>query len=106
MTKWSKRKFSSPLDPGIARAVKALNDNGVETYESCQGGEDHSSPYPVVSFYGERYEGFRALSIVLMYGLPVYALHRVWRVEDGEPTGPSWELEFRTQLPPLDEQLG
>ena len=101
---WSKRVFSSPLDAGIERAVKVLNDNGVETYESCQGGEGHSSPYPVVSFTGQQYEGFRALSVAMSYGLPVYALHRVWTVQDGEPVGPSWELEFRTQLPPLDEQ--
>jgi hypothetical protein len=89
------REFSSPLDPGIERAVHILLDNGVETYESCQGGEGHSSPYPVVRFYGQRAEGIRALSVALMYELPVFALHRVWRVEDGEPTGPQWELEFR-----------
>lgn len=101
--KWSKRKFASPLDPGIARAVKVLNDSDVETYESCQGGEGHCEPYPVVRFHGAGYEGFRALSVALMYGLPVFAVRRVWRVEHGEPTGPTWEIEFRTQLSPLDE---
>lgn len=101
----SERVFSSPLDPGIERAVHLLMDNGVETYESCQGGEGHASPYPVVSFHGQQYEGFRALSVAMSYGLPVFALHRVWSVQDGEPTGPSWQLEFRTQLPPLGDQV-
>lgn len=97
----SQRQFSTPLDPGIERAVHVLLDNGIETYESCQGGEGHASPYPVVRFYGERYEGLRALSVALMFDLPVFALHRRWVVQDGEPTGPNWELQFRTQLAPL-----
>lgn len=36
------------LDPGIAHAVKVLRDSGVETYESCEGGEGHAYPYPCV----------------------------------------------------------
>ena len=26
------------LDPGIRRIVQVLRENGIETYESCQGG--------------------------------------------------------------------
>ena len=90
----SSREFSSPLDLGIERAVHLLMDNGVETYESCQGGPGHAFPEPTVRFYGQRAEGLRALSVALMHRLPVLHLRRIWTVVDGEPTGPDWELTF------------
>jgi len=31
--------YEPPLDPGIARYVEVLNGNGIETFESCEGGE-------------------------------------------------------------------
>lgn len=92
---WAARAFASDLDPGIAVAVHLLLDHGVETYESCQGADGHSSPYPFVRFHGQQYEGHRALSVALMYGLAVRALNRRWSIEDGEPVGPRWELVFR-----------
>ena len=82
------------LDPGIAQIVEALRARGVPTYESCEGGLGHAFPEPTVRFNGERKEGFQALSIALQLDLPVRALRRVWRVVDGEPTGPTWELSF------------
>lgn len=94
------REFSTPLDPGVERYVNVLLDNGVETYESCQGGAGHSSPYPVVRFHGNRAEGLRAVAIAQAYGLPIFALHRVWRVENGDLTGPNWEMEFRAEVVP------
>ena len=87
----------SPLDRWISYAVKVLRDNGVETYESCEGGAGHSYPEPAVRFHGKSSEGFRALSIALTYGLPVRALRRFWSISDGEPTGPYWELSFWKQ---------
>jgi hypothetical protein len=83
-----------PLDPGIRHAVECLRSAGVETFESCQGGEGHAYPEPTVRFYGERPEGFRALSVALAAGLGVLALRRVWPINDREPTGPWWELTF------------
>lgn len=86
------------LDPVIHSAVRVLRRAGVETFESCQGGEGHTYPEPAVRFHGQRPEGFRALSVALVntdeIGLRVYALRRLWRIEDGEPTGPWWELSF------------
>ena len=83
-------EFDSPLDPGIERAVKILVQAGIETFESCQGGQGHAYPEPTVRFHGDRSEGFRALAA----GLPVSDLRRVWPVVDGEPTGPWWEITF------------
>jgi hypothetical protein len=90
----NQRVFSSPLDKGIARAVNILMDEGIQTFESCEGTPGHAYPEPTIRFYGERAEGFRALAIAMRYGLRVTSLRRVWPVNDGEPTGPSWELVF------------
>lgn len=87
-------EFSPPLDPGIEPAVLALRAQGVETFESCEGGEGHCYPEPTVRFHGEFSEGFRAFSIALQAGLTVTGLRRVWPVQDREPTGPWWELTF------------
>lgn len=88
------RRFDPDLDPGIREAVLALNDAGIETFESCEGGEGHAYPVPTVRFYGDRSEGLRALAAALLAKLPVAELRRVWPVLDGEPTGPWWEMTF------------
>lgn len=80
------------LDEGIREAVRVLAEAGVETFESCQGGEGHAYAEPTIRFFGERAEGFRALAVALQYRLRVLALRRVWPINDGEPTGPWWEL--------------
>lgn len=87
-------EFSPPLDKGIEKAVHVLVAAGIETFESCEGGEGHSYPEPTVRFYGGKGEGFRALSVALKAGLQVGDLRRVWPVIDGEPTGPWWEITF------------
>jgi hypothetical protein len=49
---------------------------------------------PTVWFHGERAEGFRALAVCTQLRLPVLALRRTWPINDGEPTGPYWEIVF------------
>jgi hypothetical protein len=88
------RQFTSPLDKGIEVAVHALLDAGIETFESCEGGEGHAYREPTIRFHGERAEGFRAFAAAKQAGLAVYALRRVWPILDGEPTGPWWEMTF------------
>jgi len=85
----------TPLDPGIASAVRVLRDAGIETFESCQGGMGHSYPEPTVRFHGDRSEGWKALAAAQQRGLPVFTLRRIWTIDAGEPTGPYWELVFR-----------
>jgi hypothetical protein len=82
------------LDPGIAPYVDALDAAGIETFESCQGGDDHAFAEPAIRFHGNRGEGFRALALAITYGLPVSELRRYWQIVDGEPEGPHWELTF------------
>lgn len=83
-----------PLDRWIGYAVKVLRDAGVETYESCQGGPGHSFKEPTIRFHGEQGEGFRAVSVALNHGLPVFSVRRAWGVRGGELHGPHWEMTF------------
>lgn len=96
------QRYDPPLDPGIAPIVAVLIAGGVETFESCQGGNGHSYPEPTVRFHGHHYEGFRALALAQAHGLKVAHLRRVWDVIDGEPTGPRWEMVFA----PSDDPAG
>lgn len=82
------------LDPGVRAYVQILYEAGIETFESCEGGDGHVFPVPTVRFHGQRGEGFRALAAALQHALPVSDLRRVWSIEDGEPVGPNWELTF------------
>lgn len=84
----------SDMDAGIKPLVDALLAEGVETFESCQGGPGHAYPEPTIRFHGDRSEGLRALALAQQKGLPVTALRRTWPVIDGEPTGPWWEMTF------------
>lgn len=86
--------YDPPLDPGIHAMVEALRAARVETFESCQGGPGHAYPEPTVRFHGDTSEGFRALAAAMRSKLPVAELRRVWPVNEGEPTGPWWELTF------------
>jgi hypothetical protein len=88
------------LDAGIADAVRVLREAGIETFESCEGGEGHAYPEPTVRFHGENPEGFRALAAAMRAGLPVAELRRVWVMQDGDPVGPDWELVFYSGTPP------
>jgi hypothetical protein len=82
------------LDEGIRSIVEVLVANGIETFESCQGGDGHAFYEPTVRFHGNHAEGFRALAIALQHGLKVCELRRYYSVEDGEPVGPHWEMTF------------
>ena len=84
--------LAARLDKGIREAVLALHAAGIETFESCEGGDGHAFLEPTIRFHGHKSEGFRALAAALEAGLQVSELRRVWPVLDGEPTGPCWEL--------------
>jgi hypothetical protein len=88
-----------PIDPGIRKEVEILWNNGIETSESCEGGEGHPFPEPTVRFRGDNAEGFKALGIALQNGLRVSELRRFWSIQDGEPHGPEWEMTFINKEP-------
>ena len=97
--------FVPPLDEGIREIVIRLVANGVETFESCEGGSGHAFREPTVRFEGESSEGLRALSVALENGLPVFRLRRAWGVIDGMIHGPWWEMTFKLSPPPKPMEL-
>jgi hypothetical protein len=44
--------FEPPLDEGIREFVVILIANGVETFESCEGGRGHCYAEPTIRFRG------------------------------------------------------
>jgi hypothetical protein len=90
-------KYSPPLDKGIEREVHILNENGIETFESCEGGKGHGFYEPTIRFFGGKAKGFNAYAIAIENGLTVSDLRRVYQVEDGELVGPFWEITFCTR---------
>ena len=102
-TKDEEDEFSE-LDDGIREYVRVLVENGIQTYESCEGGpwkngKGHAYLEPTIRFFGEFPEGFKALSIALYHDLPVDTLRRFWNIIDGEPVGPDWEMTFTEKAP-------
>ena len=90
-------QWGLPLDRCISYAVKVLRDTGVETYESCEGGEGHAFTEPTIRFFGGATEGLRVVAVALQHGLPVSDLRRFWTVIDGELSGPHWEITFHPE---------
>ena len=84
--------FDPPLDDGIRSFVEYLTAQGIQTFESCEGGQGHAYAEPTVRFYGGRAEGYRAVWVALNSDFKVKELRRVWPLLDGELTGPYWEL--------------
>lgn len=85
-----------PIDPGVRPYVLALRAEGIETFESCEGGAGHAYPEPTVRFYGNAFEGFRAFAAAMNRGLPVSTVRQVYDVVDKRLSGPWWEMTFRT----------
>lgn len=81
---------SSPLDVDIAWPVHMLRERGIHTTESCQGGEGHAFPDPSIKIAGSHGEGWRALSVLRDYRVPVMHLCRTWDITHGEVDGPYW----------------
>ena len=89
-----------PLDPGIRHVVLALRSQGVETIESCQGGEGHACPEPIVRFTGGKWAGYKAFAIAMEHGFPVLHLRYVHTVVDGLLESPCWEMTFDESVKP------
>jgi hypothetical protein len=85
------------LDLGIRKAVGVLRAGGVETFESCEGGEGHAFTVPTIRFHGDSWAGYRAFAIAMEHALAVSSLRRVYDVIDCQLHGPWWEMTFRNK---------
>lgn len=87
-----------PLDKGIRPYVLALRSGGVETFESCEGGEGHPCPEPTIRFFGDLGAGFSAYGVARTLGLPVRCLQLEYPVDEcGLLKGPWWRMVFTTK---------
>ena len=86
------------LDPLIAPYVRALQEAGIETVESCQSTEGHlggnPDKYPWIRFVGGAGAGYKALGVALDRGWRVATLTREWRVLDCAITEVTWYLRL------------
>lgn len=67
------------IDPLILPAVEILNKYGFKTFESCQGGDGHCFPQPIVRFEGNEFDLIRAYEICQWYNLYPSEARRVFR---------------------------
>lgn len=92
----SLEKFSFPsdsvLDPGIAPMVELLRIHGIETFESCQGGQGHAFSEPIIRFHGDLWQGYKVVTILMQHGFSLVSLRRYWTILYGELVGPKWEV--------------
>jgi hypothetical protein len=68
------KKPEFQLDAGIQGAVVLLCKAGVETHQSCEGGDGHAYKEPTVEFGGDEGKGLYALSVCITHGLRVKEL--------------------------------
>jgi hypothetical protein len=90
------------LDAGIRFAVRVLHAaGGVETCQSCQGGDGHSYPEPTVDLIAGPSDalGFLALAALHAYALPVASVALVWNVQHGLPYERVWRVTFSAVAP-------
>ena len=90
------------LDPGISFPVKVLMEHGIQTFESCQGGEGHCFKYPTIRFYGDKTEGYRAFDVLAKHGFRVLFLQRTWDIDHNEIGAPYWQLELSVMGQPVE----
>ena len=93
------KKFDIPLDPGIERAVLFLRNNGIETFESCEGGEGHAYIEPTVRFHGQYDSLLKAAGLLIHYDFPLKSVRRYYSVLWNELVGPYNEVTFREKVP-------
>lgn len=92
------------LDPKIAFPVQVLRENGIDTFESCQGGDGHCFKYPSIRFFGDKTEGYKAFDILAKHGFIVCYLQRYWSITNNEIGAPYWQLELSEFGQPISFQ--
>src|ERR1035441_3826925 len=84
------------LDAGIRFAVRVLHAaGGIETCQSCQGGNGHSYDRPTIDMIctGDDARGFRALAALCDYGLPVAEIAIVFSIKNWLPYEKLWRIK-------------
>ncbi len=91
------------IDKGIRFAVRVLHSHGIETGQSCEGGDGHAYDHPTVDLAGgARYgDGFAALHFLTLHGLSVETVELVWTVDRGLIADNFWRIVLTEARPDL-----
>jgi hypothetical protein len=84
------------IDLEIIPALHVLADNGIDTFSSCQGGDDHHAIMPEILFHGDDSAGLYAVWLLNERGFLVWELSRYWDLRHGEPRQPLWRVALRS----------
>jgi len=97
-------EWYATLDPGIRFAVKVLHAAGLETCQSCQGGDGHCYDRPSIDMVAgpDDAGGFAALAALAGYRLPVTQVSIVWNIQNHLPYEKLWRIEFNEFRPMTD----
>lgn len=99
--------FYQKIDAGIRFAVRVLHAAGIETCQSCEGGDGHAYHDPTVDLVADDGAGLRAVAALSDYGLDVLALAMVWPVRHGLIVDRIWRVTLRRAWPErANEQPG
>lgn len=105
---WKNINDYDQLDKGIRFAVRALHAHGIETCQSCEGGEGHAYSEPSVDILAGPNDvaGFNALACLVDFGLPVSLVSKVWNIKNGMPYECIWRIIFNKSFPErADEEI-
>ena len=93
--------FYALLDEGIRFPVRVLHAKGIDTGQSCQGGEGHAYDHPTIDLIegASQRDGFAALSALESYGLNVRDLSLLYNITDGLIIENFWRITFRQAWP-------
>lgn len=96
-----REEFYRGLDPGIRFAVRVLHSAGIETCQSCQGGEGHAYDNPTIDLIAgaDEARGFAAIAALSEYGIPVIELAIVWPMCHGHPYEKLWRIVLKHAIP-------
>lgn len=94
-------RFYEAIDGGIRFPLKVLHAAGLETCQSCQGGEDHSYDRPTIDMIwaGHNGAGFIAADALAAHGLRVQDVSIVWRIEHAVPVEAVWRVTLWEPAP-------
>lgn len=91
-------EWYSKLDEGIRFPVRVLHAaGGIETCQSCQGGEGHAYHDPTIDVVAasDDAKGFRALDALVDYNIEVASVALVWPVSNGMPAEKLWRITLK-----------
>ena len=83
------------VDKGIVNELKILNNYGIRTCQSCEGGVGHAFGKPTIDFFGDIKEGYKVYNIAIKHKLNVDYLVRIYNIDDNELKQVDWGIVFK-----------